>query len=223
MELIPKSAPAGLLIVIGIQLIKLAHIKLAWHTGNFAVYVITIGSVVFLNLLEGVAIGLGVAIAILLTRVVRAPIEARPYGDEESKHWRIDIDGTLSFLLLPRLTKVLSAVPPGSHVRLTLNADYIDEVVSEAVSDWRTSHEATGGVLVIVETTRAKLHDAHTSPPRRHYRSTESVPGDHDGRDDGSILDGVCECYRATCRCPITPLTSTPAKEVLSGTSAQAD
>ena len=69
---------------------------------------------IFLNLLEGVAIGLGVAIFMLLTRLVRAPIEARPYGDAESKNWRIDIDGTLSFLLLPRLTTVLSTMPPGS-------------------------------------------------------------------------------------------------------------
>jgi carbonic anhydrase len=171
-ELIPKSALAGLLIVIGIQLVKLAHIKLAWRTGNFAVYAITIGCVVFLNLLEGVAIGLAVAIAILLTRVVRAPIEAKPYGPDahdESKHWRVDIDGTLSFLLLPRLTKVLSELPPGSDVRLTLNADYIDEAISEAISDWRHAHEATGGTVVIVETTPAKLQHAHTNRPKRHY------------------------------------------------------
>ena len=56
-ELIPKSALAGLLIVIGVQLVKLAHVKVAWRTGNFAVYAITIVCVVFLNLLEGVAIG----------------------------------------------------------------------------------------------------------------------------------------------------------------------
>ena len=197
-ELIPKSALAGLLIVIGVQLVKLAHIKVAWRTGNFAVYAITIVCVVFLNLLEGVAIGLGVAIAILLTRLVRAPIEAQPYGGDESKHWRVDIDGTLSFLLLPRLTKVLSSLPPGSDVRLTLNADYIDEAVSEAISDWRHVHEATGGVVVIVETTPAKLHHAHTNRPKRHYmpRSIGQVPWPsrgHSYRDDthASIAHGV--------------------------------
>ena len=168
-ELIPKAALAGLLIVIGVQLVKLAHIKVAWRTGNFVVYAITIVCVVFLNLLEGVAIGLAVAIAMLLTRLVRAPIEAKPYGDPESKHWQVDIDGTLSFLLLPRLTKVLSELPPGTDVRLTLNADYIDEAVSEAISDWRRSHEATGGTVVIVETTPASMHHAHTNRPKRHY------------------------------------------------------
>jgi carbonic anhydrase len=198
-ELIPKAALAGLLIVIGIQLVKLAHIKLAWRTGNFAVYTITIGCVVFLNLLEGVAIGLGVAIFMLLTRLVRAPIEARPYGDTESQNWRIDIDGTLSFLLLPRLTTVLSAMPPGSHVRLTLNADYIDGAVSEAISDWRLAHEATGGAVVIIETSPATLHHAHTRRPKRHYQRppADAVSRNGDHRDAGlSILDGVDAYHR---------------------------
>ncbi len=181
-ELIPKSALAGLLIMIGIQLVKLAHIKLAWRTGNFAVYAITIVCVVFLNLLEGVAIGLAVAIGILLTRLVRAPIEAKPYGNDETRRWRVDIDGTLSFLLLPRLTKVLSDLPPGSDVRLTLNADYIDEAVSEAISDWRRGYEATGGTVVIVETTPATLQHADTTRPKRHYamRSIDQVPWPHE-------------------------------------------
>jgi carbonic anhydrase len=201
-ELIPKAALAGLLIVIGIQLIKLAHIKLAWRTGNFAVYVITIMCVVFLNLLEGVALGLSVAIFMLLTRLVRAPIEARPYGEDETKKWRIDIDGTLSFLLLPRLTQVLSGMPPGSHVRLTLNADYIDEAVSETISDWKVSHEAAGGVVVIVETSPATMHRAHTGRPKRVYHrdsadtvSRSSTNGHH---SDGGlqILKGVDEYHR---------------------------
>jgi carbonic anhydrase len=197
-ELIPKAALAGLLIVIGGQLVKLAHIRVAWRTGNFAVYAITIVCVVLLNLLEGVAIGLAVAIAILLTRVVRAPIEARAYGGDASKHWRVDIDGTLSFLLLPRLTKVLSALPPGSDVRLTLNADYVDESISDAISDWRRAHEATGGQVIIVETTPAKLHHAHTKRPKRHYlpRSIDHVPWPsrgHSYREDAhaSIEDGA--------------------------------
>ncbi|TBM83760.1 carbonic anhydrase, partial [Mycolicibacterium smegmatis] len=80
----------------------------------------------FLNLLEGVAIGLVVAIVFLLVRVVRAPVEVKPVGGEQSKRWRVDIDGTLSFLLLPRLTTVLSKLPEGSEVTLNLNADYID-------------------------------------------------------------------------------------------------
>jgi carbonic anhydrase len=169
-ELIPKAALAGLLIVIGVQLVKLAHIKVAWRTGNFAVYAITTVCVVFLNLLEGVAIGLAIAIAFLLIRVIRAPIEARPVGTE-SKQWQVDIDGTLSFLLLPRLTKVLSTLSQGSDVTLNLNADYIDHSVSEAISDWKAAHEATGGMVTIVETSPATMVSAHSCTPKRHFTS----------------------------------------------------
>ncbi len=172
------------------------------RTGNFAIYVITIVCVVFLNLLEGVAIGLAVAIGFLLVRVVQAPIEAKPVG-EESKHWRVDIDGTLSFLLLPRLTNVLSTLPPGCDVTLNLNADYIDHSISEAISDWKTAHEATGGSVTIVETSPANLVSAHQSPPRRHFvsRSLREAPwpSRRDNNGDGpdaSILDGVQHYHR---------------------------
>ncbi|WAJ46355.1 SulP family inorganic anion transporter [Mycobacterium sp. Aquia_216] len=203
-ELIPKSALAGLLIVIGAQLVKLAHVKLAWRTGNFAVYAVTILSVVFLNLLEGVAIGLAVAIGILLIRVTRAPVSVHPVGGEQSKQWRIDIDGTLSFLLLPRLTKALASVPQGSEVTLNVNADYIDDSVSEAISDWQRSHEERGGVVVIVETSPAKLlQNANASPPKRHFASApiglvpwRSARTNHQNNGDASILDRVDEYHR---------------------------
>jgi carbonic anhydrase len=200
-ELIPKAALAGLLIVIGIQLIQLAHIQLALRTGNFWIYAVTIVSVVFLNLLEGVAIGLAVAILFLLVRVVRAPIEAQPVGGE-AKRWRVDIDGTLSFLLLPRLTHVFSTVPRGSDVTVNLNADYIDHSISEAISDWQTSHEATGGTVTINETSPANMLSAHKSPPRRHYGAPslrESGKPRRDRDPDGSgasILQGVEEYHR---------------------------
>ena len=57
-EEIPTAALAGLLIVIGIQLLKPAHIETAMKHGDLAVYVVTAVSVIFLNLLHGVMIGL---------------------------------------------------------------------------------------------------------------------------------------------------------------------
>ena len=174
-DLVPKAALAGLLIVIGIQLVKLSHIKLAWRTGNFAIYAVTLVCVVFLNLLEGVAIGLGLAIAMLLVRIARAPIVVRPDGDEQAARWRVEIDGTLSFLLLPRLTKMLSTLPPGAHVKFRLNADYIDDAVSEAVSDWRRAYEASGGVVDIVEKTAEDLSRAQTSKPKRRYGNRKAT------------------------------------------------
>src|SRR5262249_20237262 len=62
-EEIPTAALAGLLIVIGIQLLRPAHIETAMKHRDLAVYVVTAVSVIFLNLLHGVMIGLALAIA----------------------------------------------------------------------------------------------------------------------------------------------------------------
>lgn len=199
-QLIPKAALAGLLIVIGIQLVKLAHMKLAWRTGDLAVYAVTILSVVFLNLLEGVGIGLLVAVGILVGRVMRAHMAARPFGTEGSRQWHVELDGTLSFLSLPRLTKTLNAVPSGAHVTLAINADYVDHASSDAISDWKRAHEATGGTVMIVESSHAKLHHAHVTRPKRHFvsRAVGLVPWRswRSNEDDGagaSIIDGINE------------------------------
>lgn len=199
-QLIPKAALAGLLVVIGIQLVKLAHMKLAWRTGDLAVYTVTIVSVVFLNLLEGVGIGLLVAIGILVARVMRAHMEARPFGTQGSRQWHVALDGSLSFLALPRLTKTLAAVPAGAHATLALNADYIDHACSEAISEWKRAQEATGGTVMIAEAAHAKLHDAMAERPQRHFdsRATGLVPWRswRRGKSNSagsSIIDGITE------------------------------
>lgn len=202
-QMVPKAALAGLLVVIGIQLVKLAHMKLAWRTGDFAVYTVTVLCVVFLNLLEGVGIGLLVAIGILVARVMRAHMEARPFGTEGSRQWHVALDGSLSFLSLPRLTKTLGAVPAGAHTTLAINADYIDRACSEAISDWRRAHEASGGTVMIVESAQAKLNHALAKPPRRQFesRATGLVPWrswrrDEDRAAGSSIIDGINEYNR---------------------------
>ncbi|WP_246541089.1 SulP family inorganic anion transporter [Mycobacterium spongiae] len=202
-ELIPKAALAGLLIVVGGRLVRLAHIKIAWRTGNFVIYAITIACVVFLNLLEGVLIGLTVAILFLLFRVIRAPVEVRPVGGEGPTQWRVYIDGTASFLLLPRLTKVLSTLPQGSAVTLNLNADYIDDSVSDAISDWQRAHEAMGGAVAIVETAPGRLDRAHTDPPKRQFTHDaiglgprRSARGNSHNGGSASILDGIDDYHR---------------------------
>ena len=106
-EQIPSAALAGLLIVIGIELLQPAHIETALKTGDLAVYLVTVVGVVFLNLLHGVMIGLLLAIALTGWRVIRAKVEATSTGDE----WRVVVEGACTFLALPRLTRVLASVP----------------------------------------------------------------------------------------------------------------
>lgn len=140
-EQIPSAALAGLLVVIGIQLLQPAHIETALKTGDFAIYLVTIVGVVFLNLLHGVMIGLALAIAMTAWRVVRAKVEAVPHGDD----WRVIIEGACTFLSLPRLTRVLASVPNRATVTLHVAVSYLDHAAHQAITDWQQQHHATGG------------------------------------------------------------------------------
>jgi carbonic anhydrase len=145
-EQIPTAALAGLLIVIGIQLLKPAHIETAMKHGDLAVYIVTAVSVVFLNLLHGVMIGLALAIALTAWRVIRVRVEAEPVGED----WRVVIEGpACTFLALPRLTRVLASIPAGTVVTVDVSAQYLDHAAHQAITDWQRQHEATGGTVRI--------------------------------------------------------------------------
>lgn len=167
-EQIPMAALAGLLVVIGIQLVKLAHMKIALRTGDLWVYIITVLAVVFLNLLEGVAIGLAVAIGLVVWRVVRAEITSEAGSTDDKRQWTVRVRGSLSFLSLPKLNKALSQVPDGAHLTLELDTDFLDHAAMEMLEDFRWAHEAGGGTVLLVEKGRARLVDAPRRPPRRH-------------------------------------------------------
>ena len=143
---IPTAALAGLLIVIGIQLLKPAHIETAMKNGDLAVYVVTAVSVVFLNLLHGVLIGLALAIVLTGWRVIRARIEAKSAGDE----WSVTVEGAAcTFLALPRLTRVLGSLPSGAVVTVDISVHYLDHAAQQAISDWQRQYEATGGTVLV--------------------------------------------------------------------------
>ncbi len=173
-QLIPMSALAGLLVMIGIQLVKGAHIETARRTGDIAVYVVTIVSVVFLNLLEGVIIGLVLSVALTVWRVVRTRIHAEA---DDKETWRVTIEGSCSFLSLPKLTKVLSSVPADTNVIVELSVDFIDHATHEAIEAWRRQHCATGGSVDIRQLGAVELESALEGPPVRDIQGVDLRSG----------------------------------------------
>src|SRR5262249_35314137 len=143
---IPTAALAGLLIVIGIQLLKPAHIETARRHGDLVIYLVTAVSVVFLNLLHGVMIGLALAVVLTGSRVIRARIEAEAAGEE----WRVVVEGACTFLALPRLTRVLASIPARATVTVNMAVHYIDHAAHQAIDDWRRQHHAMGGTVHIL-------------------------------------------------------------------------
>jgi carbonic anhydrase len=105
---------------------------------------VTAVSVIFLNLLHGVMIGLALAIVLTGWRVIRIRVEANPVGDQ----WQVAIEGAAcTFLALPRLTRVLGSMPSGTVVTVDISVYYLDHAAHQAISDWQRQHEATGGTV----------------------------------------------------------------------------
>ncbi|MEU1204519.1 bifunctional SulP family inorganic anion transporter/carbonic anhydrase [Nocardia sp. NPDC005825] len=193
---IPKSALAGLLIVVGVQLVKLAHIKLARRTGDLLVYVVTVLGVVFLNLLEGVIIGLVLAFGLLLWRVVRVAVTAAEVAGTD--RWLVSIDGTCTFLALPKLSTELGKVPTGADVLVELSVDFLDHAAYEAIHDWANQHENTGGTVEYVELGTARMAHALDGPPVRGRARTllDDVLRPWREDDGNPITHGVAAFHR---------------------------
>lgn len=165
---IPSAALAGLLIVIGCQLVKWPQIKTAHRTGDLAVYLVTILGVVFVNLLVGVLIGLALAVSLVLWRVVRTRIRVEQIGEDQ---WRVAVVGSLTFLSLPQLTRKLASVPPSASVTLELSVDFLDHPCQESIAHWQRQHEAGGGTVHIRELGAVQMDSALNGPPERALES----------------------------------------------------
>lgn len=209
---IPKAALAGLLVVIGIQLVKLAHIRLAHRTGDLWVYLITVAGVMFLNLLEGVLIGLVLAITLVMWRAARAAIHAEPIGDDRPDQWRVVVEGTCTFLSLPRLTGVLATVPAGTDVTVELTVDFIDHAATDVLEEWARRHRESGGSVLIDEFGSHAMTVAAQAPPERRaaaalarglapwkaWQHNDSPASETSESDDRlrSVLDGISHYQR---------------------------
>ncbi|WP_018684361.1 SulP family inorganic anion transporter [Actinokineospora enzanensis] len=208
-EQVPLAALAGLLVVIGLRLVRPADIGVARRHGELHVYTVTIAGVVLLNLLAGVLIGLAVSLLDTLRRVVWARLRFEP-GDDTDAEGRprctVFVEGTLSFLSLPRVARVLSQVPEGSAVQLALVVDYLDHAAYEHLSAWRGQHERGGGTVEVDE--MGRIGKRHQSGVPRWFSPWSHWQGDHPvipaqrstGADDHALrplVTGAREYHRS--------------------------
>ncbi|MFD1529429.1 carbonic anhydrase [Pseudonocardia aurantiaca] len=100
------------------------------------------------DLLEGVLIGLALAGFRTLHRAGRARVRIEePTG---STPRRVVVEGALSFLSVPALSRTLAAVPPGEPVRVDLVVDYLDHAAFDHLHTWTRRHRATGTWVEVV-------------------------------------------------------------------------
>lgn len=146
---IPMAVLAGLLVVIGARLVKLAHMRELHRHGELPVYAVTILGVVFTDLLTGVIAGLVLALLLVLRRVVWASIDVQAPAGEGA--WHVVVEGALCFPSIPRLARRLGQVPAGAPVVVDLVTDYLDHAAYDHLSEWIERHEQGGGHVRVDE------------------------------------------------------------------------
>ncbi|WP_328614615.1 SulP family inorganic anion transporter [Amycolatopsis sp. NBC_00355] len=136
LRLIPLAALAALLVYVGTKLVNPAAIKDVRRHGDLPVYVVTLAGAVAVNLLTGVAAGILLALALMLRRMIFSGIHVERHGDSH----RVVIEGALTFLSVPRLTRVLAEVPAHAEVTLELLVDYLDHAAFDCLRGWQQAH-----------------------------------------------------------------------------------
>ncbi|WP_407699426.1 SulP family inorganic anion transporter, partial [Streptomyces alkaliphilus] len=148
LELIPLAALAALVMVVGLQMAGIHHLRNVTRHRETLVYAATTIGVILLGVLEGVGIGIACAVVLALHRLTHTRISVDPVGD--GSH-RVRADGPLTFLAVPRLSRVLARVPEGTVVTVELTGSFLDHAAYETLHDWRTAHTDRGGRVEIVD------------------------------------------------------------------------
>jgi carbonic anhydrase len=168
-ESIPLAALAGLLVVVGVQLVKLADLRTARKHGELVLYLVTAFGVMALNLLEGVGLGLALAAVLVLRRAVRARV--RHEAPEHDGEHLVVVEGLATFLCVPNLSRVLAEIPAGASTRVELATHYVDHAVRDHLDNWVTRQRAGGAAVIITQRGPGGRGDppAQDGPaPRRH-------------------------------------------------------
>ncbi len=170
---IPLAALAGLLVHVGAKLVDPGHMRTVLAHGDLPVYLLTLGGVVVFDLLTGVLAGIGLALVLVLRRTLWSGIHVETEGDAR----RVVVEGVLTFLSVPRLSKVLGAIPAGVAVRLELVVDYLDHAAFESLTTWQQAHERAGGTVDVDEVGHPWFGEGKAGrPTRSRLAASRAVP-----------------------------------------------
>ncbi|MET9598073.1 SulP family inorganic anion transporter [Streptomyces sp. NPDC006459] len=214
LDLIPLAALAALVMAVGVQMVSITHMRTVTRHREIVVYGTTIVAVVLGGVLEGVAIGIAVAVALALHRLARTRITAER---EDNGVHRVWARGQLTFLAVPRLSRVLNQIPHDAHAVIELDGSFMDHAAYETLHDWQESHLAHGGTLEVTGragssarlpgTTSADESDESGEPDTFEKVAGSTGPGASDAVGPGGASHHADRSRRGTHQCcrPWTP------------------
>lgn len=150
LNLIPLSALAAVLLLVGYKLTKPALYRAQWKLGweQFLPFIITIVAVLFTDLLKGVSIGLVLGFFFILRDNSKAGSYLRREDNSDGDapdQLHLRLPEHVSFLNKASIVTTLEELPAGSRVILDgTRSDVIDHDVLEAIEAFRQAAPARG-------------------------------------------------------------------------------
>lgn len=150
LRMVPIASLAALLVLTGYKLFlsKEAQELRKYGKAEFAIYGITLGSIIVFDLLTGVIVGVVLSVAKLLYVFSHLSIVVEKQPGTNVQVLRLA--GAATFLSLPKLAQALEAIPDNSELHVHFESlEYVDHACFDLLMNWEKQHTATGGVLVI--------------------------------------------------------------------------
>ncbi|TCP35506.1 SulP family inorganic anion transporter [Sphingomonas sp. BK235] len=148
---IPMAALGAILVVTGVRLVSVKHATHLFRDYGVLpvlIWAATLATVVATDLLTGVLVGIGLTMLELVPHLRRLRLKVFEASDGDSH--AITLDGTATFVTLPKLSETLDRVPAGTDVRIDASRlDAVDHTSAEMLRDWFQRRRATGAKVEI--------------------------------------------------------------------------
>lgn len=148
---IPLAVLAAVLVHVGWRLVPLRELRRLWRVdrGEAVVLTVTAGTIVASNLLDGVLLGLLLAVVKTAWDVSRVHVDVR---DDTPDALRVRLTGSATFLRLPRLLETLEGLPHGRPLELDLSdLRHLDQACRLALVAWAAQRDGRGSPVRVSE------------------------------------------------------------------------
>jgi MFS superfamily sulfate permease-like transporter len=149
---IPTACLGAILVFTGYKLMNVGVINelKTYGRSEVAIYIGTLGAIVATNLLTGILVGVGLAIAKLLYTTQNLETHLEQLAGSSTVTYRFHLMGIATFVSLPGLATALEEVPPGVVVEIHFESlRHIDHACLNILESWAKLHEQKGGRVAI--------------------------------------------------------------------------
>jgi MFS superfamily sulfate permease-like transporter len=171
LRLIPTASLAAILVYTGYKLVNPQNVRrlLAYGGAPVIVYGATVITIVAVDLLSGIVLGL--VLSMLMFMYARSHLSLRVHDEPVRQRVEVHLEGAATFLKLAKLADTMEKLPADRPIHVYMGSlDYIDHAALEAISGWEQQRKKNGQTV-----------DVEWSAAYRVYRDNNPLAGSSDG------------------------------------------